>query len=278
MLGKRIDGNQEEATMFRRLALSALLFALTAPAGAASFNDLWYDPAESGWGVQVVQSNTFQFLTLFLYGTDGRPTWFTAHLNDDGTGTYTGTLRANTGTYFAAPWDPARLTDDVVGTVTFAPTDPYHATLTYALANAAPVKKDVQRQSLTPHVLSGSYSGSLTGSVTGCANAADNRATVRGRYNLAVTQVADQAATLTFSFVDSTYNGMVCTLTGPLAHFGFLYQMVDAQYGCTGQAIAPGTTKATIERLHSTQQGIEGRWTAVGGGCTQTIRFAAVEN
>jgi hypothetical protein len=276
----RSDGSLDfvEVNMLRRFALIILILTVAPPAAAASYNDIWYNPVESGWGVQVVQSNTFQFLTLFIYGTDGKPTWYTAHLTEDATGNYSGQLYATTGTFYASAWNPAQLTVAAVGTASFAPSDPYQATLVYALTGGPTVTKTVQRQTLTPSVLTGHYSGSLSGSVTGCTSPADNKSAVRGRFSLEISQVGDESATLTFSFVDTTYNGIVCTLSGPLTHIGSLYRMADTQYSCTGQGITPGTTSAIVERFHGTQQGVEGRWTASAGGCTQAIRFAAVEN
>ena len=101
---------------------------------------------------------------------------------------------------------------------------------------------------------------------------------MRGRYNLAVTQVADASAALTFTFVDNVYNGLVCTLAGPLTHLGRLYQM-NGQSSCTGPGIDTGMHSATIDSLHPTGQGIEGKWTGfVGGGCMATLHFVAVLN
>ncbi len=254
------------------------VWTLAPPARVGSYFDLWWNPAEAGWGVQVVQSNTFQFLTLFIYGADGNPTWYTAELDTDAAGNFTGPLYANTGPYFAGPWDPARVTSAAVGTASFQPIDAYHATLTYSLAGGPAVKKAIQRESLTPLMLAGNYSGSISGTVSGCDNPANNKPAVRGRFGLAVTQDGEQTATLGFSFVDETYDGIVCTLTGPLTHLGGLYRMAGAQYSCTGTGITPGTVSATVERFHPTQQGIEGAWTATAGGCTQSISFAAVEN
>jgi hypothetical protein len=258
-------------------ALLTLLLAASLPAAAASeYTDVYYTPAESGWGIFLIQSNTFQFVSFFIYGTDGRPTWYTAQLTQDAAGRYTGPLYATTGTWFGTTWNSAQLTVNPVGTASFEPLSAYTATLTYVLAGGPTVTKAIQRQTLTPYVLGGSYSGSLAGKVTGCADPANNNATVRGRFNLAVAQVGDATATLTFSFVDPVYNGTVCTLSGPLTHLGKLYQMANAQYACTGLPITPGTVTATIDALHPTGQGIEGRWTAAAGGCTQEIHFAAV--
>lgn len=263
--------------MLRRFVIAVLLALVTLPASAAEYGDVYYDPAEPGWGVFLVQSNTFQFLAFFIYGTDGKPIWYTAELTDDGTGTYTGGLYATTGTYFGNPWQGATIAR--VGDATFKPSDAYHATLTYALTGVPSVTKNIQRQALRPFVMTDNYSGSIAGTVTGCANPANNTSTFRGRYNLAVAQVADASATLTFSYVDTTNNGIVCTLTGPLTHIGRLYRIADAQYSCTGPGATPGTYAVTIESLHPTGQGIEGRWAGtVGGGCQVSMHFAAVTN
>jgi len=108
-----------------------LLLASAALAHAAQYTDVYYDTAEPGWGVFLVQSDTFQFLAFFIYGPDGKPTWYTAWLVDDGTG---------------------------------------------------------------------NYSGSVARSVTGCTNPANNVASLAGRFNLALSQIGDASAALTFTF------------------------------------------------------------------------------
>jgi hypothetical protein len=118
----------------------------------------------------------------------------------------------------------------------------------------------------------------MAGSISGCTNPASNDAAFRGRYGLTVTQVADQSATLTFTFVDTTHTGLVCTLSGPLTHLGRLYQIAAGTSSCTG-SITTGPHAATVEGLHPTGQGIEAYWTGfVGGGCLASLHFAAVLN
>ena len=259
--------------MLKRLVLAVLLLCAAMSAGALEFTDVYYNPAEPGWGDFVVQSDTFQFHAFFIYGADSKPTWYTAQLTDDGTGKYTGPLYATTGSYFPLPWNPAQLTVNAVGTATFQPVDPYHATLTYSVNGVGTVTKAIVRQTLTPYVLAGNFSGSMAGSISGCANPTDNDPAFRGRYVLAVTQVADQSATLTFTFVDTNHSGIVCTMSGPLTHLGRLYQF-NGQIDCGG-----GTHAATIDGLHPTGQGIEGHFTGgTGGGCTGSLHFSAVRN
>jgi hypothetical protein len=266
-----------EETMSNRIAFAVLLLGLAFRAGATDYTDMWYSPTESGWGVNVTQNGPTQFLTFFIYAQNGQPTWLVAATNDDGSGNYTrnGNLFATTGSYYGAPW--AGVQGNPVGSASFQPTDTFHATLVYSLTNGPTVTKTIQRQTLGPYALTGNYSGSIAGQVTGCSNGASNIAAVRARYNLAVTQVANASATLTFTFVDTTYNGTVCTLSGPITQIGRLYQMPAATYVCVGPGFSPGEVTATIESFHQTGLGIEGRWTAsTGGGCAESIRFVAV--
>ena len=255
--------------MLKRLVVIVLLLIAAVRAEAREYTDVYYSPSEPGWGVFLVQSDTFQFLAFFIYGADGKPTWYTAQLADDGTGNYTGSLYAITGTYFASPWQGYGINAD--GTAAFRPTDIYHATLTYTVNGVGTVTKTIQRETLTPYVLSGNYSGAVAGSISGCTDPTRNDPAFRGSSNLAVTQVGDQSATLTFTFTDTNHTGLVCTVSGPLTHLGRLYQL-------NGQSACGGNPKATtIDGLHPTGQGIEGHWTGgAGGGCTASLHFAAV--
>jgi hypothetical protein len=265
--------------VIRRLFLATLLLVSAASASANVYNDVFYDVAEPGWGLFVKQSNTFQFLAFFIYGPDGQPTWYTAQLTDDGTGNYTGGLYAHTGTFFPLPWNPADREPQPspqVGTASFQPIDIYHATLTYTVNGVGTATKAIVRQTLTGYQMAGNYSGSMAGSITGCADPTKDIPVFRGRYNLAVTQVGDASATLVFTFVDATYSGIVCTASGALNHLGRLYQAVGT-LACTGPAQDGVARPGTIDSLHPTGQGIEGRITgAGGGGCMSSLHFAAV--
>ncbi|HET7095993.1 MAG TPA: hypothetical protein VFJ68_01295 [Casimicrobiaceae bacterium] len=264
--------------MLRKIVVAALLYLASLSAGALEFTDVYYSPNDGGgWGVFVVQSDTFQFLAFFVYGQDGKPTWYSCQLTVNVAGSYTGTLYASTGSYYAAPWDPTAQHTIGVGSCTFSPIDIYNATLTYSLTNGPTVVKQIQRFPLTPYVLGGNYSGSMTGSIGGCNDPSNNDPAFRGRYGLNVTQNGDQSAALTFTFVDMTHTGIVCTLSGPLTHYGRLYQL-NGQASCVGPNVATGMQPATINSFHSTGQGIEGHWTGGGGGgCTVTLHFAAVQ-
>src|SRR5207247_1580590 len=137
--------------------------------------------------------------------------------------------------------------------------------------------KTVQRQTLTAYAMGGNYSGSMAGAINSCTDPTQNDPAFRARYGLAVTQVADTSATLTFTFVDQNHNGIVCTLSGPLTHLGRLYQLAG-QVACTGPGQTGVPYPATIDGLHPTGQGIEGHVTASVSGCSASLHFSAVLN
>ncbi|MDZ4802677.1 MAG: hypothetical protein SGI92_31330 [Bryobacteraceae bacterium] len=266
--------------MLKRFVFIVVMLLATVRAEAANYTDVYYNPAENGWGVFLVQSDTFQFLAFFIYGTDNKPTWYTAQLTQDAGDNFNGQLYATTGTYFGLPWNPAQLTVAPVGTVSFKPIDVYHATVTYALTGGPTVTKTVERQTLTAYPLAGNYSGSVSGTQSGCPNPSDNNPKFRGRYNLAVTQANSMSATLIFNFVDTANNGVVCTATGPLTAFGRLYKMSNAQFSCVEPGSPSGSpTSITIDSFHPTGQGIEGRFSGpTPDGCVVDNHFSAVRN
>ena len=263
--------------MLKRLVVALLLTTAAMSAMALEYTDIYYDVNEPGWGVNLVQSNTFQFLTFYIYGTDGKPTWYTAQLTNDGTGTYTGPLFATMGTYFASPWQGYDINQ--AGTASFHPTDAYHAVLTYTVNGMPAVQKSIQRETLQSYPMAGDYSGAMSGSVSGCTDANLNIPEFRAMYSLQVAQTGDTAAAVTLTFVDPAHSGIACSVSGPLTHFGRLYQMANASIACTGLGLDGVARPATIDSLHPTGQGIEGKLTGqLGAGCHGTLHFAAVLN
>src|SRR5438270_4675599 len=130
--------------MFRiRNTLGSLVVAVMSlfsiPCFATDLTDIWYTLQEPGWGVNVVQSNTFLFVTFFIYGPDNKPTWYTGQLVFDGT-RYSGGLYLTQGSYWAVPWNPANHpATQQIGTVSLQTTDPYNATLIYSVSGIGSV-------------------------------------------------------------------------------------------------------------------------------------------
>ena len=133
-------------------------------------SDIWWSPAEGGWGMQLVNTGSFVFATVFIYGTDGKPTWITGELGKTGAepDTFAGAAYVNAGSYFGGPWNPAAATYRQVGTMTFVLNSVNAGQLTYSVDGVV-VNKSVQRQLLTHDDYAGDYKAYLTETATGCS-------------------------------------------------------------------------------------------------------------
>lgn len=106
-----------------RTALAALCLAVALPAAANKYTDLWYQPQQPGWGLNLVQQLETAFVTLFTYGPDGRPTWYfasDARITAYGAGAlplFHGTLYRAEGPWHGGPFDPARFRPVAVGAI-----------------------------------------------------------------------------------------------------------------------------------------------------------------
>jgi hypothetical protein len=255
--------------MLKRFFLAILLFAAAGRAAAVDYTDIWFLLAESGWGVNVVQSDSFLFITFFIYGSDGKPTWYTGQATLDASGNYNGTLYATTGTYYISPWVPASVTATAVGTVSFQPTGPYTAKLIYIVNGVGTVTKVIQRQNLTTITIGGAYSGAQTGAYSGSGCAASS---YRDFHDLQITQFTNGSVTFAFSYTE----GLSCTFSGTLVQQGQLYSVPSATYQCSDGL----TTMASMDQIKATAQGVEGLFGApsVGGGCREDAQFSGVLN
>ena len=61
--------------------VACVLFALSIGAAsnlarATDYADLWWNPTESGWGLQTAQQGNSMFITFYVFGPDRNGTWF----------------------------------------------------------------------------------------------------------------------------------------------------------------------------------------------------------
>ncbi len=253
----------------RRLLLALILtlpLGAMRDAGAHEYSDLWWNPSESGWGVQFVQSDEFMFATAFVQRLDKTADWYAGQLNLGANGVWSGPLYSVTGSYFGGPWNPADVNATQVGTMTFTPSSPTTGVLTYNVGTTI-VTKNITRQTLTRIPLGGSYSGSLLSIFSSCNNPNDNGPLTLFN-NLAVTQTSGGQLQLDFTFA-----GGSCRLSGAFIQEGQLYRVPGASYVCdTGTPLV-----AQLSQVKATNQGIEGEWvSAVGNGCIEAAYFSAV--
>ena len=251
--------------MLKRLLITLFLLSASAQAAATDYTDIWYNPQESGWGVNVVQSDSFMFLTFFIYDVNSNPTWFVGQIAQDASSNFNGTLYSTTGTYYLAPWAGDFVT--AAGTVSFQPINAYTAKLVYTVNGVGTVNKTIQRQPLTPSALSGNYTGGLVLSQAQCANSGTGTITV----NLSVTQPLNNVGATSIGMARA--DGVTCNFTGQLTSWGKVYQMQQGTYTCSNGR----NTTANVDELGLTAHGIGGNWSAlVEGGCVETGIFDAV--
>jgi len=254
------------------LALALLMLPLQA-AAAVDYTDIWYDPAESGWGVNLVQADAVIFATFFVYSEGNVPTWYTAiiYANSDAS-SFTGGLFLTTGgTWFGAPWVPGKVVNPQVGTATFTPSSAYQGTLSYSFTSGTPptVTKPIQRQVLITIALAGNYIGGQGGGYSG--SGCSSQSAYTDTFNLNVTQPGDGTATFTFNYG----SGISCTWSGTLMQYGQLYSMPSATYQCTDNT----NSTAHMDQLKATALGIEATFSAPKGSqgssnCSESASFS----
>ena len=255
--------------MLLRLWLALVLATGSICASATDYSDIWWNPAEPGWGVNFAQSGNFIFATFFVYGLGNVPTFYVGNLTLDETGAYKGGLYATTGTYFGTvPYNPAEFKAPPAGTATFKPSAADKGLLTYNVG-AVPVVKNIQRQTLTPIPLAGSYVGGVSVVESACSSAGDN-----GSASLPVNFSVTQSPTGQFQLVADLLGFGTCTFvsTSVVAQNGQLFSFTGTSTCGTDPPYA-----VTVSELRTTSLGIEGRWTAPNAaGCHEEGQFGGV--
>jgi len=101
---------------------------------ANNYQDWWWNPAQSGMGLNVGQQNDTIFVAWFNYGDDTKASFLTMGdvLNGN---TLTGTLYRGTGPVPGPNYNPAQVKQTAVGTATLNFNTNNDATLTYSYDN-----------------------------------------------------------------------------------------------------------------------------------------------
>lgn len=144
-------------------AAAALIGALPLAAAAGQYSDLWWNPQESGWGVNVVQQEETAFVTLFVYARDGSPTWYVApaaritHHASSGP-LFSGTLYRTKGPWHGGAFDPGRVEAATAGSVDLEVLAKDRMRVHYR-ADGVAVVKEVVRQTWGQPIIGAHYSG-----------------------------------------------------------------------------------------------------------------------
>jgi hypothetical protein len=93
----------------RTLSIERQPFPSSAPV-LIDHTDMWWNPAESGWGAALTQKDSTIFLAWYVYDDSGNPVWYVATCQVDAGGTFaSGTLFSTTGPPLGTSFDPSQV-------------------------------------------------------------------------------------------------------------------------------------------------------------------------
>jgi len=263
-------------TTLRRAAFvllaTACLFA--SPAYPTSFSvdqsDLYYIPAESGWGIQLVQRGSVIFATMFVFGPANTPTWYVARLNFTSNSTWTGDLYTGTGPYFGMdPFNSASVVPRKAGTMTWVAKTLGTGTLSY-VADGVAVTKNVVRELVDFDDYSGTYLGAFHFTTTGCTDPANNASGEVPLLTITVTQNG-QSISIAISFLG--IGGI--TISGMLSQSGQFGTVLGTYTDTSGDS---GT--ASVSALNVQTNAIAGTFSQSSAveGCQTAGYFAGIRS
>ena len=258
--------------------LRHFLFAMLAAtgltaAGASNYTDLWFNPAQSGWGLNLVQQGETAFATLFVYGPDRQPTWLSASNLEvtshtaSGLPNFSGGLHRTSGPWFGGPFDAAPVTIARVGTLYIEGLASDRIRVTYDVEGRS-VTSEVVRASLAAPLPANYYHATLAlresfpgGPVYGTA-----------RYSAELSvEIIEGIATL--RILDQ--QGRQCTYTGAHSQSG-RFSKVAGAFDCLAFSSYPARTGTfSIEDMEFTVQGITGVLRTEAADRHENGRFAA---
>jgi len=259
-----------------RRFLRTLILAATVATGSClaetpfsvDVSDLWWDPNESGWGINLAQQDNLVFATMFVYGPDGRPRWYSASSMNGVQGTsaavtsFSGKLSESTGPRQPGTFNPSEVARREVGNITFETISDNSAQLSYSVDGVL-VSKRVQRLTMKGPNASGEYVAYR--SARGCGTATDPLSN-----NPASIRILQDGSQFTMT---STVLNETCTYVGTPEQRGRITG-VKGTFSCSAQT-PPGTFEIT--HMNVSYQGFMAHLTTrTSASCTMEARIAAL--
>lgn len=247
---------------------------------------LWFDPAESGWGLGLAQQGDTVFATLFVYDDAHRPAWYVApSMKDDGRETFAaappvfaGILYRTAGPAFGGAFDPHAVSSAPVGTLSITYTDASgtRLPLQYTI-DGIQVSKTVQRQTWGDNRigLAGRYSGGLvvTTAPTAACPAIDFSPPSGVPFGIGIASgpLADE-----LRFTWGTGIDTLCQIDGTYTQQGQLGS-VSGTLGCAPiNFTLPRDITAQVTQLVGNANGFSGAVTLRRGTCTYAGHIGGV--
>lgn len=241
------------------------------PGADENYQDLWWNPAESGWGVGLFHQGDTIVAAIYDYGTGGAPTWqFVANAQRTNATTFAGALYTLTGTpYSTLPFNASQTQHQEVGSAQLTFTDPYNATFVMTI-NGTTYTKSITRQTFASlATIAGQYAMGTKTVLSSCTDASRNGTTL-GTGTASIT-VSGNAFTIVRAPAGT---GPTCTTTGTAAQHGSILVALDLATSCSDGSKGVGMSLMRIlngtltERVWQTQ--------SEGAGCNAVSTSAGV--
>jgi hypothetical protein len=252
--------------MWRIAAFACALLFLSFDARALNtwgtdMSDLWWNPAENGWGANVTHQRDTIFMTLFVYGPDRSARWYSASdmrgtTTPQGGYVFQGQLFETTGPHFGGPFN-ASAVPRLVGTATLTFPSVERGTLAYSVDGVS-VTKSIERLSMKRAEISGFYVGGIVGGVSGCGPASSFAYT--GNFSIGMNPSNNNIAMSV-----TLQNGASCSYIGTYSQFGRM-GAITGTFTCLDTA--PGTF--TASEIEAGTNMVSMRYVARYGACTET--------
>ncbi|HET9580664.1 MAG TPA: hypothetical protein VFP44_22750 [Usitatibacter sp.] len=248
---------------------AAVLAVLCLDAGASQYSDLWFNPAESGWGLGVVQQEETAFLTLFVYGPDGAPLWYVASdarviawSNPGGFPLFHGALYRTRGPWHGGGFDPAQVRAFAAGEVTLEVLGVDHARVHYT-ADGVTATKELTRQTFAAAVPAGAYAGQFSLRVSD----GEGPPPELRRYPARIVMEFDGG----IGYMRTDAAGQSCEYRGPFTQAGKVLRF-SGTYACSEGPLAAGGF--AVEGLEISRNGFTGSIRMTSGTVVQHGAFA----
>lgn len=126
----------------RFIVLEREIFASSGATPLINFTDLWWNPAESGWGIALTQEFDKIFAAWYVYDSTGKAMWYVApNCNVPASGmSCSSKVYKTTGPAFGPNFNPAQVVATEAGSASLTFADANNGTLTYNVDGFAGTK------------------------------------------------------------------------------------------------------------------------------------------
>jgi hypothetical protein len=255
--------------------LGVVLATLASPARAGTYTDLWGDPHESGWGMNVVQQDNIAFISLFVYGRDGTPRWYFASdaeivaIAPGDLPIFSGTLYRATGPWQGGIFDPRAVDIQPAGTISLEALSKSRLRVEYH-ADDATITKVVERITWGESTAGGAYSGTFRLRESIPAGRIVGTLVYQGDIELAIISGDAVMTVLDNLQRNCVYTGKL-TRSGSLSGFSGLFRC-----GFLGQPEEEGTF--AVSEMETTTHGLTGFLRAESPARVLSGRFGAARD